>query len=39
MMDLGGLAEPALDFGVLEASVLGAEVFLFRRQGMVFHAA
>jgi hypothetical protein len=38
MMDQGGLNRPALGFVVLEASVPGAEVFLFWRYGMVFHA-
>ena len=38
MMDQGGLNRPALDFVMLEASVPGAEVFLFYRFRIVFHA-
>jgi hypothetical protein len=38
MMDWGGLNRPALCFVVVEASVPGAEVFLFQRIRMVFHA-
>jgi len=38
MMDQGGLPEPVPDLVTFETSALYAEVFLFQRRRMVFHA-